>query len=301
MIIFFLLMILGMVAFKKGIITETNQSQISSLVVNIAYPAIILSGVAGGGARIEGMDLLLAVGAALLVIGLSLLCARLVPLMLGYPKAYHGIINVMVVFTNIGFMGVPMINGIYGESALIYMTVFLIPFNLLFYSYAMQTVRGNRMSTNNFQWRNLLNPGIISCFVSIILYFANIHLPYVLTESIQMVGNMTAPLAMMLVGSFLIDIKWWELLTDKKIILFTIVKMLVLPVLIVLILEQFIHNKLLLAVCMAALSTPSGNVIALLAAVYNKEAYPIAVKGIALTTLASVITMPLAFMLAGLE
>lgn len=301
MMIFFLLMLVGMIARKKGMLTENNQSQISSIVVNIAYPAMILSGVVGDEVRIQGMDLLMAVGTALLILALTLACARMLPFILGYSREHHGIINVMVVFTNIGFMGMPMINGLYGKSALIYMTVFLIPFNLLFYSYAIPTIRGKRTGTNKFRWRDLLNSGMIACFASIVLYLADIRLSYVLAESIHMVGSMTAPLAMMLMGSFLMDIKWRELFTDKKIIFFTILKMIVVPVGIVLILAQFIHNKLLLAVCMAALATPSGNVIALLAALYNKEAYPTAVKGIALTTLVSVITMPLAFMLAGLE
>ena len=301
MLIFFLLMLVGVIARKKGMLTEDNQSQISSIVVNIAYPAIILSGVGGDEVRIQGMDLLIAVGAALLVLAVTLVCARILPVILGYSREHHGIVNVMVVFTNIGFMGMPMIDGIYGKSALIYMTVFLIPFNLLFYSYAIPTIRGKEKGTHTFQWQDLLNSGMIACFAAIILYLVDIRLPYVLAESIHMVGSMTAPLAMMLIGSFLMDIKWLELFTDKKIILFTIVKMIVIPVGVVLMLGQFIHNKLLLAVCMAALATPSGNVIPLLAAMYNKEAYPTAVKGIALTTLVSVITMPLVFMLAGLE
>ena len=301
MLIFFIMMGIGMYARKKNMLTKDNQSQISSIVVNIAYPAIILSGAVSEGERIQGTDLLIAVGAACGLLVLAMIGAYLLPIILRYPKNQRGIINVMVVFTNIGFMGVPMIDGLYGKSALIYMTVFLIPFNLLFFSYAIQTIRGKKDPNQKFSLKSLLNNGMIACFLSIIIYLADIRLPYFITSSIHMVGATTAPLAMMLMGSFLMDIRWSEIFTDRKIILFTIIKMIVIPVVIVFILGQFVHNNLLLAVCMAVLATPSGNVIALLAALYNKEAYPVSVKGIALTTLVSVFTMPLVFMLAGLE
>ena len=68
MAIFFLLMLLGIAARKQGMLNEKNQQQISSLVVNIAYPVIILSGVSGSGARMEGEKLLLSFGVALAVL-----------------------------------------------------------------------------------------------------------------------------------------------------------------------------------------------------------------------------------------
>ncbi len=74
---------------------------------------------------------------------LLMACAWILPRILRYPKKHYGIVNVMVIFTNIGFMGVPMIDGIYGKDALIYMTVLLIPFNILFFSYVIQTIKGS--------------------------------------------------------------------------------------------------------------------------------------------------------------
>ena len=205
----------------------------------------------------------------------------------------------MVVFTNIGFMGVPLIAGLYGSGALIYMTVFLIPFNLLFFSYAIKIIRGGR-GLSSFAPMDLLNAGMISCFLAITLYLSDMKLPYVITTSVQMVGSMTAPLAMMLMGASLRDIRMKELFTDTRLIIFSLVKMILIPLCIVLILEQFFHNSLLMAVCMAALAAPSGNVIPLLASIYNKESYPLSVKGVTLTTVISVVTMPAAFYLAGL-
>ncbi|MGP1366105.1 MAG: hypothetical protein ACTTKW_02115 [Schwartzia sp. (in: firmicutes)] len=97
------------------------------------------------------------------------------------------------------------------------------------------------------------------------------------------------------------DANWKGIFTDARTIVYTLLKMIAVPVLITWVISLFVHNVYVLAVCMAALATPSGNVLALLAALYNKEAYPTALSGIALTTLVSVITMPIAFWLAGLS
>ena len=288
MLIFVIIMVVGAWARKKNILTPDNQGQITQLVLQVAYPAIILSGVTGDGPHMEGGALLYAFGVVVVMLALLMLAAFLIPRILHYGKAEKGIVNVMVVFTNIGFMGVP-----------IYMTVLLIPFNLLFFSYVIETIKGGGGAKEPFRWKNLVNPGMISCVLAIVIYLSGIKLPYILTSSIRMVGSMTGPLAMMLLGSFLLDTDWKSLI-NQKIIAFTILKMLVLPIVVTLILKQFVDNTYLLAVSMAALATPSGNVIPLLANLYNKEGYPVSVQGVAVTTAAAVITMPVVALVTGL-
>ncbi|MDL2060296.1 AEC family transporter [Mesosutterella sp. AGMB02718] len=297
MLIFVLLMAAGAWARRRGILTPEKQPQLTNLVLNIAYPAIILSGVTGRGPRIGGAELAQAflVIAALLA-GL-LACAWAIPRLLRFPKEERGAVNVMTVFTNIGFMGVPMIDGIYGKDALIYMTVLLIPFNLLFFSYVIRTIKGGGSET--FGWKGLVSPGMLACYLSIAVYLSGIEVPRPLVSAIRMLGGMTAPLAMMLLGSMLLETDWKELFSGR-IAAFTVLKMVVIPVAGTWLLSLFVHNTYLLAVCMAALATPSGNVIPLLAALYNKKAYPVTVQGIALTTAVSVFTMPLVALATGL-
>lgn len=286
-------MLVGIAARRKGFLTEANQPQITQIVMNIAYPAIILSGVTGDGPHIEGMELLKAVGVIL-----ALLVAWLLPRLLRFPERERGIVNVMVVFTNIGFMGVPMIDGIYGKDALIYMTVH--PVQSAVFSYAIETIKGGSGEGGSFTWRSLVNPGMMACFLAIIIYLADIRLPYVLSTSIRMLGTMTAPLAMMLMGASLLDTEWKGIYKDARILLFTVMKMMVIPVVIMLLLEQFVSNIYLLAVCMAMVATPAGNVIPLFAGLYNKGAYQTSVKGVALSTLVAVATMLIVAFLTGL-
>lgn len=300
MLIFFILIAIGIYARKKSIITKENQAQFSALVVNVTYPALILSSAMSSGERVSGSDLLTAVGVAIVLIALTMVMGAIVPRILRYPKDQRSIMNLMIVFTNIGFMGVPMIRGLYGDSALIYMTIFLIPFNLLFYAYAIPTIQGKLSKGGGFSPRDLLNAGMIACVLAIVIYLADIQLPYVITNAVLMLGDVTAPLAMMLLGSFLLDVNWKSVLTDARMIVYCLVKMLAVPIILVGTMSTFITNPLLLAVCMAAISTPSGNVLALLTDMYAPQLSENAVGGIALTTLISVITMPICFMAVGL-
>ena len=139
-VIFFLIMLIGLYARKKGMLTKENQSQISAIVVNIVYPAIILSGVLSDDAHIQGGEILTAFLTSIVLLIVALILGFATAILMGFDKSLRGVIQVLTVFTNIGFMGVPMIDNIYGKSALIYMSAFLIPFNLLFYSFAIKTL-----------------------------------------------------------------------------------------------------------------------------------------------------------------
>jgi predicted permease len=300
MIIFFILMVVGLVARRLKMITEDNQQQLSSLVVNIAYPALILSSALSAGERIEGTALLTAVGATIALIALAMVAGWLLPILLRYPRERRSIFTLMTVFTNIGFMGVPMVRSLYGSDALIYMTVFLIPFNLMFYAYAIPKLQGKIGTKGAFHPRDLLNSGMVACVLAIVIYLANVPIPTFISTAVDMVGNMTAPLGMMLLGSFLTDVDWRTLASDVRIWLFTAIKMVVVPVAIVWVLSLFVADRLLLAVCLAAIATPSGNVLALLTKLYNPALADDSVKGIALTTVVSIATMPLCFLILGL-
>ena len=303
-VIFFLLMLVGIYARRTSLITPENQQKLSGIVVNIAYPAIILSGALAEGERIEGTALLEATAAAFATLALAAAGGVLISRLLRIEARMRGVFVVMTIFTNIGFMGVPMVRGIYGADALIYLTVFLIPVNLFFFSYAVAAIRGDKLTLGEGRFlavlRQLCNNGMIACVLAILFYFVDLPVPAPIRGTVEMLGSMTAPLAMLLMGSFLVDVNWIEGLRDLRSIVYCVLKMIVLPVVAVRLMGLFTENAVLLGVYMAALATPCGNVIALLTAMYNREAYPSSVKTIAVTTILSVVTMPIAFRLAGL-
>lgn len=301
MVIFTLLIGVGVIARRTGVVTPKNIPQFTSLVFNYAMPAIILSGVTTEQAHIEGKELLMVLIAAIATLGLLIICSLFLTKLLRYEKSSQGVITVMTTFTNISMMGVPMIYSLFGPAAMIYITVFLLPYNLLFFSFGYYIMSDK--NSNKFNWssfRETINPGIVACLLALIIYITNINIPYIISQPIKMLGAVTGPLSMMLIGSFLFDMNWKSVFSDVRIWIYTLLKMIVIPVIIMLIMKQFIINPLLLGVLLAAVSTPVGAGIPLLAQVINKNAYPLALKGATFTTLAAVITMPIVALITGL-
>lgn len=303
MIIFSLLIGVGVIARRVGVLTHSNIPQFTSLVFNFAMPAIILAGITGDEVHIEGRELMMVFYAAIVTIGLLIISSVILSRILGYGKEFHGVIIVMTTFTNISMMGIPMVYSLFGPSAMIYMTVFLLPYNLLFFSYGYYCLRDRSNQEKSFNWKNIskaLNPGIIACVVALLLYVVNIEIPNVIAQPIRMLGAVTGPISMMLIGSFLVDMNWKEVFSDVKLWFYTLGKMIVIPVIIMLIMKQFTDNHLLLGVLLAAVSTPAGAGVPLLAQALNKKVYPLALKGATFTTLTAVFTMPIVAIITGL-
>lgn len=300
MLIFVILMILGIVARKVGMVTVSNQKQLSSLIVNIACPALVLTGATSSTNHMKVSETLFALGVATGVMILTAVIAYFIPIILRYPKKQYGGVRLMMVFSNLAFMGMPIVQSIYGSNAIIYLSLFLIPFNVIFYTYGVVTISAGSDKGGHINLRSLLTPGIIACVITLILYFGDITLPYVLSRSITLVSQITVPLAMMLIGASLLDINFKAMITNVRLLIFTLFKMIIVPVVILIILKQFIHNQALIGVSMVLLATPTGNLVAMLASIYNEDNYMITTEGISFTTAVSIITIPIVSLITGI-
>ncbi len=82
---------------------------------------------------------------------------------------------------------------------------------------------------------NVINPGIVACILALLLYISNVHIPYIIAQPIKMLGAITGPVSMLLIGSFLLDIEWKSVFKDVKVWIFTFFKMVIIPLVIILI------------------------------------------------------------------
>lgn len=293
MIVLFLIMLVGFIAYKKDYINDNASKKLSSIVVNIANPALILSSILSMDNTITGKDLLTTVVIAAVLYGGLLLISIFVPKLFRVPKASYGAYRVMTVFSNIGFMGFPIISSVYGSSALLYATLFLIPYNVLIYTYGIQTMKTTKSEEKEKpHLGQILNIGVIACILAIVLFVCRVKLPSFLGSVISMLGNLTSPLSMMVIGASMAVIDFKKLLSDYKLLLFSAFKLLVLPILGTLLLKQFVANEVIYGVTMVMLATPVGSMTAMLAQEYDGD-YELASKGVMLTTLLSVVTLPI--------
>jgi hypothetical protein len=144
------------------------------------------------------------------------------------------------------------------------------------------------------------NPIVISFVVGMLLFFLPVTLPEVLSGVVGTLATMNGPLAMIVLGAYLAQLPFKDLVTDKLTYLCTVVRLLVIPVatILVLFLLPDSYSTIRLAVLLAA-AAPVGANVAIFAQLYGKE-YTDAVKDVCLSTICSIVTMPLIVALANI-
>ncbi len=296
MTVMFLMMAVGYLCYKKQILTEEVSKKVSAIVVNVANPCMILSS-ALTDQKMQGKELLQTLAIVALMYVFLLVLAQLLPKILRIRKESRGAYAAMTVFANIGFMGFPILAAMYGNGALLYGSVFQIPFNILIYTYGVAVLTrkpdaGGKAELDRIEMlKKIFNIGVIACIAAMFIYFLRIPVPSFLQAFITNLGNLTAPLSMMIIGASLAQMPLKELFLDGKLLVFSLVKLLLLPAIWMLMVNRLAEQEILRGVCLVMMATPAGSMTAMLAQQYGGD-YETASRGVALTTVLSVITMP---------
>lgn len=303
MMVLFIIMMIGYVCRRIGLFGPESSKLLSGIVVNVANPALILSSTINKEITIQGKELALTIGLAISFYVVLLVVAEIIPRLLRVEKNDYGVYKVMAVFSNIGFMGFPLLTAMYGNESLLYASLFLIPYNVLIYTYGVGALskkeESEKQEKKAIPWKDIFNIGVIACIFSVILYLTRLRVPQAIEDVANTLGNLTAPLSMMVIGDAMSQMNIKELLKDKKLMIFTGIKLLIIPIIGLFIVKQLGLNDMLLGVCLVMLSTPVGSMTAMLAQQYDGN-YELASKGVALTTLLSVVSMPIVSMIMGI-
>ncbi len=320
MLVLFFIMLAGFFAQKKQILDEDACKKVSWIVVNIANPAMILFSVAGE-SQIQPGELAVTTFIAVLMFLCLMVLAAFLPGVLHVDKSQYGVYRVMTVFSNIGFMGFPILSALYGKGSLLYAALFVLIYNVLIYTYGILCLnprpgdgkegRGSVRTANLpsrsarcparsmaiRQWfiasgKRIVNVGVLASLGALVLYFGNIPLPGMLVQVFEMFADLTAPLSMMVIGASFGQMSLKDMVGDVKLLVFSAIKLLVVPISGMWVVSRFVDNPVLLGVCMVMLATPVGSMTAMLAQQYDCDS-ELASQGVALTTLLSVAAIPL--------
>lgn len=291
MIQLFFIIALGYALYKNNILDEFVNKKINTLILKVTMPAMILSSVFG--ANHSEIEVLIQVFfIALIVYCLLPILGFIISKVIRIDKSQQGLYIFMTVFSNVGFMGFPVMRAIFGEEAIFYTAVFNMFFNFFVYTLGILLINYGTNQKVSTSYRDLFSPGIISCILAIIIFLMQIKIPDVLVNSFKMIGDMTTPLAMMMIGSTLATINRKEIFNDIKIYIYTIIKQIIIPVISFPILNTFIENPLVLGITLIILAMPVGNSAVIFSYEYGGDV-ELAAKGVFITTALSVVTIPL--------
>ena len=288
MAILFIVMALGYAANKFKILTGESNKLLSKLVLNIAMPCTILNSVLSGEATVSGRDAAVFMLMAVIAFALFFLVAAPLPQLLRTDRNDRGLYRFMVAFGNVGFMGFPIIQSIFGTGAVFYVTIFNIVFSVLCFSIGIIMVSGK---SGKFNPMLFVNPTMVASFLTVILFYTKPTIPSVITQTVDLLGQLTTPSAMLVIGSTLAAISFKEVFGEFRIYPLAAIKLLVIPVLTFLLLRLFVTDTLTIGVITVLAAMPTASNATMLSMVYGGNEN-LASKGIFLTTLLSVATIP---------
>lgn len=299
LITLFLMMALGFFLHKIHMMPREFNQKLTKLLLNVTMPALILNSVLTAEEKASGTTVLLVFGLAVAMYALLPLFGFLIAKLLFVPKKQFGLYVFMTAFSNIGFMGFPLINALLGSEAVFYTALFNIIFNLSAYSYGVLLVNYGLEEKDPSAGSGAklhLSPGILLSLLAVILYFVDLPVPGSVVNAVSSIGGLTTPLAMLLIGASLASMNLREVFTDWRVYPYTLLRQLLLPILLFLPLKQFLHNELLLGVTLIMLSVPVANTAVLFSTEYHADE-KLAARTIFITTLSSLGTIPLIILL----
>lgn len=290
--ILFIILIVGFVTRKLQVISDNFIAGLSGFLLKVALPALIINSLL----QSYDAELLKAggqmLGIAVLTYAFSALMAWLLPALLKTPPAELGVFRFVTMFPNVGFMGFPVIQTIFGEKALFYAAIYNLPFNLLVFTLGVTMLSLGREEGARFNWRSLISPASAACAIGLVLFVFSVQLPGAISSALATLGSLTTPLSMILVGGILANMEARTVFGNWRVYAVSLMRLLAIPYVIWAILRLFIADPLLVGVPTILSGMPAAVNSVILAQEYGANP-SLASQAVFISTLLSALSIPL--------
>lgn len=292
MVIFFVIIFSGYLLTKRKIVDMVGSRQLSAVVSNVCNPALLLASAFNEDNKATNQDVLLIAAIALGIYLLWFLIGNMMGPVLRVPKEERDYYRLMVMFGNTGFIGIPLVTALIGQAYVIYVAVFNLFFNAFIYTYGMYLIARQTGERESVSWKVVVNPGTVASILAVLIFWFKIPVPTVAIQCVQHMGNATTFLALFIVGVSLAQVSFKEIFSETRLYPFVLVRFVLLPIMIAQVVKLFVSDQKTLAVIVIMCAVPVANMPLMLAREKGLEADVLS-KGILLTTLLSILTLPI--------
>lgn len=291
----FIILLIGAGAYKARIADEETGSRLTRVLLNIISPCVILLSyqIDYDKERLYGLAVtaLLSFASFLIAIAVSGIA---VPKDAGPDMAVE---RMSIVYSNCGFIGIPLIDGILGREGVFYMTAYLTVFNIFVWSHGIMLMSGKSESMKK-TIRSLINPSNAAIILGIFLFLTGIRLPEIFREPVALIAGMNTPAAMLISGINLAQSDFLGGLKNKRTYIISIAKLIVVPSLTLLLLLAAGAQRSISITILTAAACPSGAMSTMFALQYKRNGQ-YASNLLTITTALSLITIPAIMAAAG--
>lgn len=311
-LIIFIIIFIGIICYKVKLIDDETNSKLSNILLMLVNPVVIFVSYQRDFSKdlLQGLliSLLLAAATHIISILISYILIRrkkrenlkLDGILI---KKYVDNIDVEVeriscIYSNVGFMGIPLVNGIFGSEGVFYVTASITIYNIFLWTHGVITMSGSKDLNFKGILKKLLSPSIIAIVIGLICFLLQLRVPEVMYNALNHIAGLNTPFAMLIAGVTIARTHIIKLLTKYRVYLVTFLKLLFIPLICLLIYSRFQMNDkvLITAVMMAASPSATSNI--LFSIRYGKNSV-LAAEIFTVTTLFCAVTIPLIVALAG--
>lgn len=282
-----ILVAIGIYLYKRKTIDDTVSQKLSVIIMDICNPALILASILSGNITATHKDLITA-----LILGASfyaglIILGFILPKILRCDKYSSRFYNLMTIYTNVGFIGLPVARAILPENAILYVIVCNVMYSLLFYTHGLVVLSNGK---EKMKFSKIFSPGTITAILALVVFWFDYKPPRIINDSISFIGNATVFLSMTLLGVSIARSNFIKGFKNIRIWLYIAIRMIIVPIGLFFALKAMKFNSVtILGLCLMA-AMPVGN-LPLIQSEKMGEDTEILSNAIAISTTVSIISI----------
>ena len=293
MLTLFAIVIVGYVAGKLGYLGGDFDRQLSSVVINITCPALILSSAMTGELPDRQYILPLLLISVITYAVLTLFAFRLPRYLTGKPTD-EGIIGFALMFGNVGFMGYPVVASIFGHEAVFYAAVLNVVNTFTVFTIGTILITGrNGVEGSRFQKKVLYSTPMIAAYLTMLIVALRIdNIPGFVSQPLTMIGNITVPAALLIIGSSMSHLSLRTMFGNATVYTTALLRLVVLPLGMYYLCRMLGFSEFVVCINTVVIAMPVATYGTILCLKYEKDT-TVMTEVTFITTLLSMLTIPM--------
>ena len=294
-IIIFFLIAVGFVLQKLRFFTAEGIKQMTGLLLNVVTPCVLIEAYQKEFQKELAYQLLWAAMFTVIMLTISALLCKL--LFKKEPTNRYRIDSFASIYSNCGFMALPLLSAVLGSDGVFYGSGYLAVFTLFYWTQGVYVMTENKKNLS--AKKALMTPGIIGTIIALVFFFTGIKLPYVANEAVSHLANLNTPVSMVMLGTYLANIDFKKLNHIWSMVKVCFVRLIFIPIIAIGVAYVLRLDHTVAKAVLISSACPTAAVTTLCATQFDLDA-DYSSQIVSITTLLSVITIPLLTIIASL-
>ena len=287
-LIMVIIMAVGLAYAKTGLINDAAKKQLSNMLLVLINPLLILLSYQRPFEQELLHGLLLSILLGLVSFAIAIAVIHTIYRNRGGKD--YALERFAAIYPNSGFLGIPLIYGIFGSEGVFYLTGYLTVFFSFFWTHGMITMSGQRdFSTIK---KAFISPPLLAIFLGFAMFILRIEIPELIYTPLSLLGGLNTPLAMLVAGASIYGASILGILRDKRIYALCALRLIILPALTMLALAPFDIPPMIRSIIVVISACPIAINLILFAHRYDRD-HIYASQAFAAATILSLGTIPL--------